>query len=121
MGGGVEGTGLAAAMGVVLLAGEATAELDDRSVGDVLVLPMLDPLVVSDGVLPDVSAGFSGLQPWISMTTKPVTLTASAQPTAIFKRDRRRLCCSSSEPFGTNGFGLFISLAQRRPNFEEMF
>ena len=37
-------------------------------------------------------------------------LTASTQNTASLRRERRALCCSSSEPLGTNGFGLFIIL-----------
>src|SRR5208337_3752729 len=62
----------------------------------------------------DSSVGFSRLQPWMSMATRPVTLTASTQKTASLRRERRWLCCSSSEPLGTNGFGLFIGLAPGR-------
>src|SRR5882724_140340 len=58
-----------------------------------------------------LSVGCSRLQPWMSMATRPVTLTASTQPTAMRRRKRRWLCCSSKEPLGTNGFGLFMGLA----------
>ncbi len=57
-----------------------------------------------------VSAGgfsVSRLQPSISMAVKLATLMASTQKTASFMRERR-LCCSSNEPCGTNGFGLFM-------------
>ncbi len=47
----------------------------------------------------------------MSRAMRPTTLTASTQYTAIFTRERRLLCNSSKEPWGTNGLGLFIDLA----------
>ncbi len=63
------------------------------------------------GVLSVASAGGVRLQPSISIAARPATLKASTQNTASFKRERRLLCCSRIEPLGTNGFGLFMSLA----------
>ena len=40
-----------------------------------------------------------------------MTLTASTQNTATLTRERRLLCSSNKEPWGTNGLGLFIDLA----------
>src|ERR1039458_6617959 len=85
----------------------------------VLVIAIARALVSTGGSAFNSSDGFSRLQPWMSMATRPVTLTASTQKTASLMRERRWLCCSSSEPLGTNGFGLFITLlAQMRPLFE---
>src|SRR6516164_8797670 len=84
----------------------------------------IDMVLVGDStdVISGFSGGFSRLQPWISMATRPVTLTASTQNTASLRRERRWLCCSSSEPLGTNGFGLFIMLlAQMRPGSRSVF
>ena len=47
----------------------------------------------------------------MSRAMRPTTLIASTQYTAIFTRDRRLLCNSNREPWGTNGLGLFIDLA----------
>src|SRR6478736_4541776 len=67
-------------------------------------------------------SGFSRLQPWMSMATRPVTLTASTQKTASLRRERRWLCCSNSEPLGTNGLGLFINVQCRCGlDFEEFW
>ena len=47
----------------------------------------------------------------MSMAMRPAPPITSTQSTASFMRERRLLCCSSREPWGTNGFGLFIDLA----------
>ena len=47
----------------------------------------------------------------MSKAMRPTTLIASTQNTATFTRERRLLCCSNKEPWGTNGLGLFIDLA----------
>src|SRR5260221_916482 len=65
---------------------------------------------VSTGGLFSASV-FSRLQPWMSIAVRPQTPKASTQKTASFMRERR-LSCSSSEPWGTNGFGLFMGLAR---------
>ena len=68
-----------------------------------------------------LAVGVLRSQPWMSMPTRPSTLTASTQETPILSWERRRLCCSSREPWGRNGFGLFIGLAQLRPFVEVLF
>src|SRR5690242_4737808 len=53
----------------------------------------------------------SRLQPCMSRAMRPTTLMASTQNTATLTRERRLLCSSNKEPWGTNGLGLFIDLA----------
>src|SRR6185369_8415595 len=71
--------------------------------------------IVAELVLRVVSVfsagGVSRRQPSMSMAIRPHTLIAKVQNTASLTRDRR-LCCSSSEPWGTNGFGWFMDLAR---------
>jgi hypothetical protein len=47
----------------------------------------------------------------MSMAISPTVPTADRQSTASFKRERRLPASSNREPWGTNGFGLFIGLA----------
>ena len=127
-GGGTIGVIGIGAVGTELLGAVAImgAELDgaDMSGGGGLELSVVVELAGADksggGVLP-WSVGASRLQPSMSMATRAQTLTASTQPTVIFKRERRTLCCSSSEPLGTNGFGLFILFGANASWFSRRF
>ena len=55
------------------------------------------------------------------MAMRAVTPTASTQNTPSFMRERRLLCFSSNEPWGTNGFELFIGLAPMASFLEVLF
>src|SRR5580698_6471576 len=55
-----------------------------------------------------VSGGVSRLQPWISIGVMTRMLTAKMVNTATWNRVRFLFFCSSKEPWGMNGFGLFI-------------
>ena len=100
--------GGAAATG--LLVGADATGLEEMS-GPLGALDATAGLVSTGGGLLSAT-GCLRSQPWKSMTRRLVTLTPRTQATVILRRERRRLCWASSDPFGTNGFGLFICLAQ---------
>src|SRR5690349_3318941 len=93
--------------GCTTTGGGATGGLDAIMGGG--FVSMATVLVSTVGWL--ASSVCSRLQPWISMATRPAVPITDMHSTASFNRERRLLASSNREPWGTNGFGLFIALA----------